>query len=209
MEDKRKKLKTTTPSQEFINFICSLYNDVYDNREEDSKPGDEDWVPREKAMHQSLGAFRKELKDAHNVELSTVKIRKILFTGECWTTERSREVAELYERYHSISRVALELGVSNALVTMYLPYEKNVYDLDDKSGNAKRIERWRKKKEEKMCLSSSSVWFYNLASISATILCSMISAVCLSVAVTLIYAFSLGSVPDGRMTTDPLTSEPS
>lgn len=148
MADKRKKQKVMTPSQEFINFICALYNDVYDDREEDSKPGGEDWVPGEKAMHQSLGAFRKELKDAHNVELSTVKIRKILITGECWTTERSREVAKLYGRYHSISRVASELGVSNALVTMYLPYEKTVYDLDDKSGNAKRIERWRRKKEK-------------------------------------------------------------
>lgn len=59
-------------------------------------------------------------------------------------------LAELYGKYHSISRVASELRVSNALVTMYLPYEKTVYDLDDKSGNAKRIERWRKRKEEKM-----------------------------------------------------------
>ena len=69
MADKRKKLKTTTPSQEFINFICALYNDVYDDREEDSKPGGEDWVPGEKAMHQSLGAFREELKNHHDIDL--------------------------------------------------------------------------------------------------------------------------------------------
>lgn len=150
MADKRKKPKSTTPSQEFISFICSLYNDVYDDREEDSRPGGEDWVPGEKAMHQSLGAFHKELKDHHDIELSTAKLRKILITGGCWTTERSREVAELYGKYHSILRVASELGVSNALVTMYLPYGKTVYDLDDMSGNAKRIERWRKRNEEKM-----------------------------------------------------------
>ena len=146
--NKRKKPKSTTPSQAFINFICSLYNDVYDDREEDSKPGSEDWVPGEKAMHQSFGAFCKELKDHHDIMLSTAKLRKILITGRCWTTERSREVTELYGKYHSISRVASELGVTNALVTMYLPYEKTVYDLDDKSGNAKRIERWRRKKEK-------------------------------------------------------------
>ena len=50
--------------------------------------------------------------------------------------------------YHSVSRVAAELGVTDALVTMYLPYEKVVYDLDDKSGNARRIERWREKKNQ-------------------------------------------------------------
>ena len=149
MADKRRKQKTVSPSQEFINFICSVYNDIYDDREEDSSIGGEDWMPGEKALHTSLAAFQRELKDI-GVELSTAKLRKILITGGVWTTERSREVAELYGKHHSISRVASELGVSNAFVTMYLPYEKTVYDLDDKSGNAKRIERWRKRKEEKM-----------------------------------------------------------
>ena len=145
--DGRKKQKSD-PSKEFIDLICRLYGDSYDDREEDSKPGGEDWVPGEKAMHTSLAAFRKELEEVHGIELSTAKIRKILITGGCWTTERSREVAELYERYHSIPRVAEALDVTEALVTMYLPYGKTVYDLDEKSGNAKRIQRWRKKKEE-------------------------------------------------------------
>lgn len=70
----------------------------------------------------------------------------VLITGGCWTTERSREVAELYERYGSIERVAGELGMTSALVTMYLPYQKVVYDLDDKSGNARRIAKWREKR---------------------------------------------------------------
>ena len=121
MADKRRKKKTVSPSQEFINWICSLYNDVYDDREEDSSIGGEDWVPGEKALHTSLRAFQKELNDM-GIELSTAKLRKILITGGRWTTERSREVAELYEKYHSISRVASELRVSTALVTMYLLY---------------------------------------------------------------------------------------
>jgi hypothetical protein len=29
---------------------------------------------------------------------------------------------------------------------MYLPYGKTVYDLEDKSGNARRVARWREKK---------------------------------------------------------------
>lgn len=142
--DGRKK-KKADPSQEFIDLICSLYGDTYDDREEDSRPGGEDWEPGMKALHTSLAEFQKELKDIHDITLSTAKIRKILITGNCWTTERSREVAELYERYQSISRVAAELGVSDALVTMYLPYGKVVYDLEDKSGGAKRVQRWRER----------------------------------------------------------------
>ena len=142
--DKRQKVQKNA-SQDYISFICCLYNDRYDDREEDSSPGGEDWEPGKKAMHTSLGVFQKKLLDVHGIKLSTAKIRKILITGGLWTTERSREVAELYEKLSSVSRVAEELELTPELVTMYLPYEKVVYDLEEKSGNARRAARWRKK----------------------------------------------------------------
>ncbi|MEE8837040.1 MAG: hypothetical protein SOH80_08740 [Eubacteriales bacterium] len=46
-----------------------------------------------------------------------------------------------------MARVAKELGLSETLVKTYIPYQKVVYDLDDKTGNAKRVERWREKKK--------------------------------------------------------------
>ena len=142
--DRRRKEKKD-PSRDFIERICDLYGDTYDDREEDSKPGGENWVPGKEANHTSLVAFQKMLKE-NGIELSTAKIRKILITGGCWSTERSREVAELYDKYGSVKRVAEILKVSEALVNMYLPYEKAVYDLEEKSGNAKRIARWRKER---------------------------------------------------------------
>ena len=135
------------PMSDYIRHICALYNDAYDDREEDSRPGGENWVPGQKAQHTSLEAFRRELQDVHGISLSTAKIRKILITGGLWTTERSREVAELYERYGSVSRVAEELGLSSGLVRTYLPYQRTVYDLEEKSGNARRIDRWRERKK--------------------------------------------------------------
>lgn len=140
---KRKEPKD--PTADYVKMICELYGDSYDDREEDSAPGGADWIPGEKAMHTSLAAFQRELKDVHGIELSTAKIRKILITGGCWSTERSREVAELYERYKSIPRVAKELEMTTALVSTYLPYQKVAYDLEEKSGNAKRVARWKAK----------------------------------------------------------------
>ena len=142
--DRRRKEKKD-PSRDFIERICDLYGDTYDDREEDSKPGGENWVPGKEANHTSLVAFQKMLKE-YGIELSTAKIRKILITGGCWSTERSREVAELYDKYGSVKRVAEILKVSEALVNMYLPYEKAVYNLEEKSGNAKRIARWREER---------------------------------------------------------------
>ena len=123
-------------------MICRLYGSRYDDREEDSRFGGEDWVPGKRANHLSLSAFQKKLEE-NGIKLSTAKIRKILITGGCWTTERSREVEMLYEQYGSVARVAEKLDVSTAMATMYLPYNKGGYDLEEKSTDAKRMERYR------------------------------------------------------------------
>ena len=143
MADGRKREKRD-PSKDYIDFICSLYGDTYDDREEDSRPQGDDWEPGVKASHTSLSAFQRKLRDIHEIELSTAKIRKILITGGCWSTERSREVERLFEKYGTINRVASELDMSPELVTMYLPYKKTVYDLEAKSSNARRCEKWRR-----------------------------------------------------------------
>ena len=146
MDRKKEKKSNQKPKElrgkKYIEYICSLYNDSYDDREEDSRIGGADWQPGEKANHRSLEAFRKELKE-QGIELSTAKIRKILITGGYWSTERSRKVAEMYEKYGSVAKVAEVLEISTAMVTMSLPYEKTVYDLEDKSTDARRMERFR------------------------------------------------------------------
>lgn len=147
------------PSKEYVEYICDLYGDVYDDREEDSAPGGLDWIPGQKAAHKSLGEFKKEL-EAQGIKLSNSKLTKILITGGCWSTERSREIGYLYEDYTdsvedggqgmsrnaAVERIASELGISKAMVSMSLPYYRPVYDLEDKSSNARRIERSRAKK---------------------------------------------------------------
>lgn len=142
------------PSKEYIDLICRLYGDSYDDREEDSAPGGLDWAPGKTAQHKSLGAFQKELEE-QGIKLSTSKILKILITGGCWSTERTREVGYLHETYTEgienggeksvVKRIAAELEISEAMVYMSLPYGRTVYDLEDKTGNAKRCDRWREK----------------------------------------------------------------
>ena len=96
-------------SQDYINTICELYNDIYDDRVENTCPPTagsspcipgEDWAPGQCAEHKSLSAFQRELLE-NRISLSTSKIKKVLITGGCWTTARSREIQELYFRYVS------------------------------------------------------------------------------------------------------------
>lgn len=150
-----------TVSQEYISSICALYNEAYDDRVEDTCPPvagggpGKDWTPGKRAEHKSLAAFQGELRE-RGIELSTTKIKKILISGGCWTTRRSRSVQELYSRYTSqglpgdaaVKRVAEELGISRACVSVNLPYATVVYNLEDRSGNALRCARYRARAKE-------------------------------------------------------------
>ena len=157
---KEERWKRNNPSQDYVAMICRLYGDAYDDREEDSKIKGLDWEPGLKACHKSIGRFQKELDEIYGIHLSKSKIQKILISGRRWTTERSREVQYLYEEYteeiknsgrgmkskEAIRAIAKHLEISDVSVIINLPYEKVVYDLEDKSANAKRIEKHRRKK---------------------------------------------------------------
>ena len=65
------EMEKKNPSEDYIRMICGLYDDRYDDREEDSAPGGEDWKPGQTANHTSLVSFQKVLRDQHGVELST------------------------------------------------------------------------------------------------------------------------------------------
>ena len=124
------------------------------------KPGN-DWVPRQIASQKSLISFQKQLADME-IKLSTSKIRKILITGGCWSTERSRQIRRLLEVYTKalseggeglnvetvVRRISKELGISMATVTINITYQDVVYKLDNRSGNARRCERYRERKRK-------------------------------------------------------------
>ena len=163
------------PSNEYIKHICDLYNDYYDDRIEESNPptagnnpktAGEDWRPGVLAAHKSLVAFQKELEE-EGIRLSTSKIKKILVTGGCWTTARSRQVQELYDRYtkegvrdeddpdtagkiltaaEAVERISKELRISKVSVSVNIPYQDVVYKLEQRSNNAIRCARYRQKK---------------------------------------------------------------
>lgn len=135
-------------TQEFIVYICTLYGDVYDDTKENSSIKGDDWTPGKQSEHKSLRRFREELEEQYNIKLSTTKIRKILISGGCYSTELSRSIMHEWEIYHNAAKVAEVLDISESSVWTYLPYTKTVYDLADKSDEAKSIQRWRAKKKE-------------------------------------------------------------
>ena len=171
-------METKKSTKEFIEYICSLYGDIYDDRIEDSKPpaagnslceAGADWVPGQLANHKSLIAFQRELK-GNGIRLSSGKIRKILISGGCWTTARSREIIALFDHYTkpvfkgglelseqaSKRRIAEELDISLVTVTINLPYQNVVYNLENRSSNAIRCARYKERKKQVQTSSQNS-----------------------------------------------------
>lgn len=156
------------PSSDYINLICSLYGSSYDDRIENTSPptaGDmprdpgADWMPGAVASHKSLISFQRELKQ-QGIKLSTSKIKKILITGGLWTTETSRSIQADFQAYTSsvedggegldpadaVKRIAAERGISVVTVSVNLPYSSVVYNLENRSSNAKRCARYKERK---------------------------------------------------------------
>lgn len=148
-------------SRQFVAYICELYNDIYDDRIENTCPPTtgnssctpgEDWAPGQRASHKSLSVFQRELQE-RGISLSTSKIKKILISGGCWTTERSRKIQELYSGYISegllpraaVNRIAAELKISKVSVSVNFPYSMDVYKLEERNRNAERCQRYKAK----------------------------------------------------------------
>ena len=70
---------------------------------------------------------------------------------ELWKTmvdmEKEIEASFLQIRKDAATRerIATELEISETMVYMSLPYSRTVYDLEDKTSNARRCDRWRGK----------------------------------------------------------------
>lgn len=82
---------------------------------------------------------------AVNLNLSPYKTRKILITLWEWSSPFSKQVEKLKEMGKSIIEIADELNVSTNLVSAYLPYEKAVYNVSDRTKVAARSDHYRKR----------------------------------------------------------------
>lgn len=86
---------------------------------------------------------------ARKLEISPMKLRKILITEGIYENEMSREIWAMHKNGMSIKEIAKEEGMTVSNVYSYLPYEKIVYKMDQKSVSAERQQRYRDWKKGK------------------------------------------------------------
>ena len=84
---------------------------------------------------------------AEELEVTTIKARKLLITAGYFSSITSREVKRLSDNGLSPKQIGERLGLGPAAVYGYLPYKTVAYSLDEISANASRHKRYRDRAE--------------------------------------------------------------
>ena len=73
-----------------------------------------------------------------------MKVRKLLITGGCYDTKMYRDVKRLREKRMSVEQIGEKLKKRPETIRSYLPYERVIYNLEERSVNADRLQRFKK-----------------------------------------------------------------
>ena len=84
---------------------------------------------------------------ARQMQLSPMKTRKILITGDCYSTDMSTEIQALYKDGKAVGEIAALLNMTTSNVNSYLPYERIIYNMEERSVEADRQARYRERKK--------------------------------------------------------------
>lgn len=98
---------------------------------------------------------------ARELSISPMKLRKILITDGVYENEMSREIRSMYEKGMPIEEIARIEGMTASNVYAYLPYEKSIYNLEQKSVNADRQKRYRERQKTKTQVDEQLVEWLN------------------------------------------------
>ncbi|MDD6716404.1 MAG: hypothetical protein PUF49_08525 [Firmicutes bacterium] len=143
-------------TEDLIAEACSLFGEPYDDRASStslflSPHG-------QKPEHTSLRSVAEEM------EISVVKVRKLLISGGVYSTATSRRVQELYDKARAaylkkgecpaqaekfaVIKVCQQTHLGRASVYSYLPFKNEAYGLEKKSVAAIRQRRYRERKKK-------------------------------------------------------------
>ncbi len=84
---------------------------------------------------------------AKQYEISPMKTRKILITGGAYNTDLSEEIGELWRDGKTVTEIADLLNTTKANINSYLPYERIIYNMEERSVEADRQARYRERKK--------------------------------------------------------------
>ncbi len=145
MKPKKPGYNAEKVQKELIDKVCAFFGRVYDDYEAERhvalrghKPGDEKWI-------EIMGDNPTINETAVEFGITPLKVRKILITGSFYDTDQYRKIKIKIEQGLNAERIAVELGMSVITVKSYLPYDRVIYNMPERSVNADRLQRFKKR----------------------------------------------------------------
>lgn len=92
------------------------------------------------------------LKTSRALSVSEVKVRRVLLTEGLWSSRTSLQVQHYYNQNMTASQIARLLHTTEKAVQQYMPYERGMYNKEDRTTDAQHSaiyrERMRRAKEK-------------------------------------------------------------
>ena len=85
---------------------------------------------------------------AQELNITLLKLRKLLITAGIFTSDICTEINELYKHRKSVPEIMQITGLSRASVHSYLPYTKGLYNAAEISQNAERCRTYKNRQEQ-------------------------------------------------------------
>ena len=130
---KKPDYDSTKVDQSLLDKTVEIYKTVLDENEKSSSK-----LPAD--SYQLIEKAAKEL------EISAMKMRKLLITAGCYENDTSRLIARLSAEGKTIDEIGQAAGLRRASVNGYLPYKKVIYKNAESSVGADRIRLYRDRK---------------------------------------------------------------
>ena len=134
-----------TVQASLVEAVCSYFGRAFDDNEQmkhrrlrGHRPGDEVW-------NSIMNGYPTLNETATYFDITPGKVRKLLITGACYDTSVYRAVSRLKAEGKSREEIGEVLELKPGTVRTYFPYERVIYNLEERSVNADRLQRFKKR----------------------------------------------------------------
>lgn len=130
---------------EFIKQVCSYFGRVFDDAEQEKHRMLRGHRPEDDAWKKIMCGKPTVNQTAEKFHVTPRKVKKLLITGGCYDTSLFRTIRDMREQEMSVEEISQQLGIREVTVRSYLPYERVIYKLEERSVTADRLQRFKER----------------------------------------------------------------
>ncbi len=145
MKSKKPGYSSEVIQGELVEKVCAFFGRVFDDFEVERhaalrglRPGSMKWI-------EIMGDEPSINETAEKFCMSPMKVRKLLITGGCYDTEIFREIRKSKDTGLTVEEIAEKIKKKPITVRSYLPYERVIYNLEERSVNADKLQRFKQR----------------------------------------------------------------